>query len=168
MFSCGKNTNGALCQENVKTSQTIKKPLEITYPQGNETIVHCCASYGASFFITNTGKVWMSGRLTMDDSIQEPHYIHFGNVKITSLSACFNHVIAMSDDGEVFTFGNSATLIFYRLGNGSRGALGHGDYSSVKKPTKIKFFKGKRARIVNGGYNLSVVATGIIGCVTHR
>lgn len=58
--------------------------------------------------------------------------------------------------------GDSHTLVLtidgiFSFGNGSDGALGHGDYINREEPTRIEFFQGKKIRGMAAGGSHSIV-----------
>jgi len=72
------------------------------------------------------------------------------NKKITQISCGDHHSAALSEIGEVFTWGGG--------GQYNRGQCGHGDLKDVESPKRIDFFKGKKlTKVVCGGYHTIVL-----------
>jgi len=66
------------------------------------------------------------------------------HLKIIDVDSGTNHSGFVTDDGDVYTWGD-----------GSHGCLGHGDTMSCKFPTRVEFFKERGMKAVSigcGGY----------------
>ena len=74
------------------------------------------------------------------------------NKKIIEISCGDHHSAALTDLGEVFTWGGG--------GQYNRGQCGHGDLKEVEIPKRIEFFiknKKKAIKVVCGGYHTMVL-----------
>jgi alpha-tubulin suppressor-like RCC1 family protein len=70
--------------------------------------------------------------------------------KIIQISCGDHHSAALSENGEVFTWGGG--------GQYNRGQCGHGDLKDIETPKRIDFFKHKKVRkVVCGGYHTIVL-----------
>ncbi len=68
------------------------------------------------------------------------------NRKITQISCGDYHSAALSEYGEIFTWGGG--------GQYNRGQCGHGDLKDIEGPKRIDYFKNKKAvKVVCGGYH---------------
>lgn len=54
-------------------------------------------------------------------------YGELENKKIKQVECGFSHTVALTEDGEVFTWGE-----------GKQGALGHGDWENIHLPKKVE------------------------------
>lgn len=102
-----------------------------------EKVVHVCKSNRNTYILTQSGNVYSMGcnsngklGLEIDDkNISFPSLIdpkHFNHEKIVQMCTGFIHLIALSQDGNVYSWGN-----------GTSGRLGHGDQSNKNVPHKI-------------------------------
>lgn len=72
------------------------------------------------------------------------------NKKIIKISCGDYHSVALSNNGEVFSWGGG--------GQYNRGQCGHGDLKDIDAPKRIDFFKGKKANnVICGGYHTMVL-----------
>jgi len=111
-----------------------------------------------AYALTKSGSiyVWGSGscgRLGTGDEVDiysPKKYDFFDNnkIKIIKISAGGGHNLALSDKGEVYSWG---------LGAGGR--LGHGDDTSQYIPKKIEFFTGKKVVNICASIDHSIVIT---------
>jgi alpha-tubulin suppressor-like RCC1 family protein len=71
--------------------------------------------------------------------------------KIIQISCGDYHSEALSDNGEVFSWGGGG-------GAYNRGQCGHGDIKDIETPKRIDFFKNiKCVKVVCGGYHTMVL-----------
>ena len=70
--------------------------------------------------------------------------------KIIQISCGDYHSVALSNNGEVFSWGGGGPY--------NRGQCGHGDLKEVEIPKKIEFFKNKKCvKVVCGGYHTMIL-----------
>lgn len=70
--------------------------------------------------------------------------------KILQISCGDYHSIAISNQGEIFTWGGG--------GQYNKGQCGHDDLKDIDTPKRVEFFKNKRAyKVVCGGYHTMVL-----------
>lgn len=72
--------------------------------------------------------------------------------KIIEISCGDHHSAALSDSGEVFTWGGG--------GQYNRGQCGHGDLKEVENPKRVEYFvknKNRGIKVVCGGYHTMVL-----------
>jgi alpha-tubulin suppressor-like RCC1 family protein len=76
--------------------------------------------------------------------------------KVKMLAAGEDHTVAMTEDGDVFSWGR-----------GTNGQLGHGDVRNVWYPLLIKSLQGKGIVAIGAGYDVTFAITGtgkVLGC----
>lgn len=72
------------------------------------------------------------------------------NRKIIQISCGDYHSVALSDHGEIFTWGGG--------GQYNKGQCGHGDLKDIEVPKRLEFFKNKKPlKVVCGGYHTMVL-----------
>jgi alpha-tubulin suppressor-like RCC1 family protein len=72
------------------------------------------------------------------------------NRKVLQISCGDYHSIALTEYGEVFTWGGG--------GQYNKGQCGHGDIKDIEVPKRLEFFKNKRPmKVVCGGYHTMVL-----------
>jgi RCC1 and BTB domain-containing protein len=75
---------------------------------------------------------------------------YLSNKKIVLISCGDYHSAALSENGELYTWGGG--------GQYNRGQCGHGDLRDVDTPKKIEFFKVKKImKVVCGGYHTIIL-----------
>ncbi|CAG8507402.1 16524_t:CDS:2, partial [Acaulospora morrowiae] len=100
--------------------------------------------------ITMDGKLlkWnLRENLTVEEIIMQSKY-GLDDYFFTNVTCGENHCLALTQDGEVFSWGS-----------GRYGQLGHGDISSLDKPKVIEFFQGlKISQIMCGGWHSTAIS----------
>jgi E3 ubiquitin-protein ligase HERC2 len=110
------------------------KPKVISFPSNVKIIQVSCGSYH-SLALTADGRLYSwgygaYGRLGHNDTsnVATPIKIEgFNYVPFAAVSAGHSHSMALSEEGEIYTWGKN-----------SYGQLGHGDYNLSARPKKIK------------------------------
>ncbi len=94
----------------------------------NGAVANVSASLHASFILTDMGRVLTWGTL-FEEVVPIPSLLTFpsSDVTIVQMSCGKKHVLLLSSDGEVYSYGS-----------GMFGRLGHGDEVSFTKPRKVR------------------------------
>ncbi|KAG9287005.1 hypothetical protein G9A89_022969 [Geosiphon pyriformis] len=97
--------------------------------------------------VTADGKLWQWNTQANALSPQEIKPIDQMDHYFNKVACGENHFVALTQDGEVFTWGS-----------GRHGQLGHGNLKSVDKPTVIELLQGlKVTEIACGGWHSAVI-----------
>eukprot|EP00960_Hanusia_phi_P059775 764283-Hanusia_phi.AAC.5 len=155
VYSCGHGAGGRLGLNDERAR------IEFTGPLGTlqDVEVKSLACGGKhNLLLSRAGKVYswgyndsrQTGHGTEDLSDWEPRWIRaLETVKVVQIAAGEDHSVALTDRGEVFTWGR-----------GLHGQLGHGDVSEVWYPFLVKGLQGKGIKSVGCGYENTFAITG--------
>lgn len=96
----------------------------------------------------------------------QPKLVEFfskNNIKLRKVCMGDFHTVALTEDGQIYTWGYGGKTGFMNLLFSESGALGHGDKVDVFVPKKVKFFEKNNLKIKNiaCGKRHSVALTGI-------
>ena len=88
-------------------------------------------------------------------------YFEKNNIKIKDIVAGERHTIALSENGEVYTFGYGKKYVnmFLKLFIHTVGPTGHGKDipSIISRPTKVKALQGHNIQRISAGRNFCIV-----------
>lgn len=104
-----------------------------------------------------------SDKLEKDYQIVTPTKIQaLDGYHIVQVSACYQHAVAVSRDGAVFSWGKVFELTLkLSIGVGSWYRLGHGDEKFVQFPKRIQQLSGYKAVLVSAGMTTTFIHTGM-------
>ncbi|EKX53607.1 hypothetical protein GUITHDRAFT_160884 [Guillardia theta CCMP2712] len=156
LFVSGWSNSGALGLG--KDVVKAKQPTEIPIP---EPVIDVSCGKKFTVFVTESGKVYSMGdnkngelgNPNAGSSSYEPTIVHgLDGIKIVKIAAGQYHVLALSDIGEVYSWGwgGSGTP------GAGVGALGHGDKASLPVPKRIERLNGEKITNISCGAKHSV------------
>ncbi|KAF2077068.1 hypothetical protein CYY_001635 [Polysphondylium violaceum] len=133
----------------------LMKPTKI--PMGNEKVQSLSSGPSHTMFVTNQNNVYVcgwgrEGRLGLGDNTSDRdtptliEYFKENNIKIVKVAAGGSHSLALSQDNQVYSWGN-----------GANGKLGHGNETEQKIPKLIESLKNKKAIDIAAGIDSSFV-----------
>ena len=106
----------------------------------------------------NHGQLGLGDVVSNNEGVTVPTQIDVGNISWTQIECGEWYTVALSRNGEVFTWGC-----------GGFGQLGHGDCKNRNKPTKVESLSGEKiVKVACGGHHTTALtATGkiFIWCV---
>ena len=158
VYAFGNNSTGQLGLGDTK-NRWVPTKIDSTH-YGNKNITQISAVRFHSFILTEDGDVYAfgqnnCGQLGLNDT--EEHLIptkidsnHYGNKKITQISARGNHSLILTEDGEVYAFGQN-----------EKGQLGLNDKTDRWVPTKIdsNHYGNKKITQISAGDTHSLILT---------
>ena len=160
VYSCGEGGLGQLGHGSCE-NESAPRPIEALTREG---VVVCAVAAGRlhSLCLTDEGKAYSwgegdDGRLGHGDgeSCFVPRLIRgFGAVRLIGISSVWDHSIALSDTGRVYSWGL-----------GLCGQLGHGDeQENVESPKLVQGLQGSKMAAVAAGAH-HCFAVGVNGCL---
>ncbi|KAM5191529.1 putative E3 ubiquitin-protein ligase HERC3 [Mantella aurantiaca] len=147
VYSCGENGAGQLGHDHHD-----KEPGQVN-ALASERIVHVACGRSYSVALNNQGQIFswgagsdgQLGHSTTEQCIPVPRFIKkLNQQKILQVSCGNQHCLALSDDGQLFTWGQN-----------SHGQLGLGqEFSSQSSPQRVKSLEGiPVAQVTAGGFH---------------
>ena len=158
LYASGNNQYGQLGLGNKNNQKALLEINSDNY--NNKTIAKIYAGGSHSFILTEDGEVYAfgnnkNGQLGLDDNLERliPTKIdstHYGNKKIIEISAGSLHSLILTEDGEVYAFGNN-----------KKGQLGLNDTDERLVPTKIdsNYYGNKKITQISTGDSHSLILT---------
>ncbi|XP_076465936.1 putative E3 ubiquitin-protein ligase HERC1 isoform X3 [Babylonia areolata] len=154
VYVWGSNNSHQLAEGSQEKILTPKLTSSFGYIQQIEAGQFCTFLIHNDSSVSACGK-GSYGRLGLGDSNNQPFPMKLvfepkhGIKKISSSKGSDGHTLALSVDGEVFSWGD-----------GDYGKLGHGSNSTVKTPKLITGpFLGKKIKCISAGYRHSAAVT---------
>ena len=96
-----------------------------------------------------TGRLGLGDAVAKNKKVKNPKKINVGNILWAQIVCGDFHTIALSWNGEVFTWGN-----------GGLGRLGHGDLNNRNVPTKVQnLSKEKIVKVACGKYHSAALSS---------
>lgn len=167
LYVCGKGDKGQL-----GLGSSVSQVLVPTRVKTADAVVDVSCGKNFTVFVTEKGTVYtmgenengtVLGNESVGKSSFEPVKVDgLDGVKIRKVAAGQKHILALAEDGSVFSWG-CAKAISAKLGSSltSIGVLGHGDKDSRARPARIEALKGvKVTHIACGGQHSAVLADG--------
>ena len=96
----------------------------------------------------SNGQLGVGDAISNNEKVTVPTQIDVGTISLTQIECGGWHTVALSRNGEVFTWGNN-----------SHGELGHGDEKDRNKPTKVERLSGENIVKVACRYSHTVTLT---------
>ena len=99
----------------------------------------------------SNGQLGLGDAFSNSKEVTVPTKIDVGNISWIQIECAGEHFVALSRNGEVFTWGNNFV-----------GQLGHGDEKDRNKPTKVESLAGEKiVKVACGGcHTVALSATG--------
>uniref|UniRef100_A0A7E4UQR8 Protein pim1 n=1 Tax=Panagrellus redivivus TaxID=6233 RepID=A0A7E4UQR8_PANRE len=161
VYSCGINEGGTVPVKGLASEETTDELTIIEFPPEIEKegrIVQLTTGAGFTAALTEKGSVIAWGNLRDDNGAVDVHHlfanmrkgptviIHHTNVVIVKIKAGENHLVMLSEDGEVYTFGEGS---HGQLGSSARtkhirsGYMADDKAKNLRRPVleKNKFLK---------------------------
>jgi alpha-tubulin suppressor-like RCC1 family protein len=165
LYVCGKGDKGQL-----GLGSSVSQVLVPTRVKTEGAVVDVSCGKNFTVFVTEKGSVYtmgenengsVLGNESVSKSSFEPVKVDgLDGVKIRKVAAGQKHILALAEDGSVFSWG-CAKALSAKLGSSSIGVLGHGDKESRARPTRIEGLKGVKVKhIACGGQHSAVLAEG--------
>ncbi|MDR0520163.1 MAG: hypothetical protein LBG82_09005, partial [Clostridiales Family XIII bacterium] len=155
VYGWGSNNLGQLCDDTKKSSSSPKLiPAQLFGGKSIQSIEIC--GNGTVFAITSDGEVYAwgnnsSGQLgngTMNNAVNYmPQLIdqsHFGDEKVKSIAAGWNHCFALTESGNIYAWGENRVG---QLGNGTEDWNLH----AVPEPVEQSLFSGEKIVSISAG-----------------
>jgi len=146
LFSCGQVLSGALGHGPAEPD--VVRPKQIEALQGVR-VCGMAAGFANSLALTSAGLVYSWGYapgtglgLTDYGARLLPTVVEaLAGVRVSMVAAGGDHACAVSEDGELFTWGS----------DGRYGSLGHGDEAAQPAPRRVEALRGCRIAVVSTG-----------------
>ena len=167
LYVCGKGEKGQL-----GLGASVSQVLVPTRVKTEDAVIDVACGKNFTVFVTEKGAVFTtgdneSGTVLGNDSAGkssfEPVRVQgLDGIKIRKVAAGQKHILALADDGSVFSWG-CAKALSAKLGSSlsSIGVLGHGEKESRARPARIEALQGVKVKhIACGGQHNAVLAEG--------
>jgi len=146
LYSFGRNQNGQLGLGSTIDSLIPQKLTSLPEDEpvtsvscGAEHTVVC--THAGGVYSWGWGKYGNLGHGNMEDLTSPKHVTGLSGVKVVQVACGWRHSCAISDKGELFTFGWS-----------KYGQLGHGDNGTCPSPKRVEALSGFRVIMASGGW----------------
>ncbi len=158
IYSWGDNAYGQLGLGTAGYNQDANSPQHVNKPSGVTFFTDIAACFNHSFALTDAGKIYswgrnMNGELGLgyyDTPKTTPQLVSMpsGVEKFTSIAAGYNHTLALTDTGDIYSWGINDV-----------GQLGLGNKETPKiTPQKVEA-NGIKFTDISAGYNHSLALT---------
>jgi hypothetical protein len=138
-----RNNDGQLYFWKYWKSIYSEKKLSLTQYLSDKHIIHICCGFSHSLVLTNSGEVYawgengfgQVGNGSYSEALVPIKLNHFNNHKVIQISCGFDHSLALTESGRVFSWGDNQL-----------GQLGRNNNNEdVNKPSEITFLTNKIA-----------------------